>query len=259
MAVSAAINGGTLYKPYIVKRITEHETGQIIKEVKETIIRENIITEETSEIVRMTLESVVSLGTGRNAYIEGHSVGGKTGTAQKVKNGMYMVGNYIVSFIGFTPVDNPEVVVYVAIDYPKGITQYGGTVAAPVAKEILTDAINILGIEEDENVKDKVYNWNDTKYYDVPNVVGLEKKDAIYYFVLILIISIVALIINNIFGSNLMFISQNFPNTFINVIYVVCGKLFTLVMILGQATLPFWIVYEITNLIKKENENAINY
>lgn len=55
-----------------------------------------------------------------------------------------------------------------------------------------------------------------------------------------------------------MFISQNFPNTFVNVIYVVCGKLFTPVMILGQATLPFWIVYEITNLIKKENENAIN-
>ena len=92
-----------------------------------------------------------------------------------------------------------------------------------------------------------------TKYIE------LEKRDAIYYFVLILIISIVALIINNIFGSNLMFISQNFPNTFINVIYVVCGKLFTPVMILGQATLPFWIVYEITNLIKKENENAINY
>ena len=90
-----------------------------------------------------------------------------------------------------------------------------------------------------------------TKYIE------LEKKDAIYYFVLI--ISIVALIINNIFGSNLMFISQNFPNTFVNVIYVVCGKLFTPVMILGQATLPFWIVYEITNLIKKENENAINY
>ena len=92
-----------------------------------------------------------------------------------------------------------------------------------------------------------------TKYIE------LEKRDAIYYFVLILIISIVALIINNIFGSNLMFISQNFPNTFVNVIYVVCGKLFTPVMILGQATLPFWIVYEITNLIKKENENAINY
>jgi len=69
--------------------------------------------------------------------------------------------------------------VYVAIDYPKGITQYGGTVAAPVAKEILTDCINILNIEKDENVKDKVYNWNDVKYYDVPNVVGMLKEDAI--------------------------------------------------------------------------------
>ena len=91
------------------------------------------------------------------------------------------------------------------------------------------------------------------------NYIELEKKDAIYYFILILVISVVALIINNIFGSNLMFISQNFPNTFVNVIYVISGKLFTPVMILGQATLPFWIVYEITNLIKKENENAINY
>lgn len=177
-AVSAAINGGYLYKPYIVKRVLEPETNSIILENDKTLVRQ-VISEDTSKEVRRALESVVANGTGRNAYIEGHSVGGKTGTAQKVKNGMYMVGNYIVSFIGFTPVDNPEVVVYVAIDYPKGITQYGGTVAAPVAKEILTDAINILGIEEDENVKDKVYNWNDTKYYDVPNVVGLEKKEAI--------------------------------------------------------------------------------
>ncbi len=177
-AVSAAINGGYLYKPYIVKRVLEPETNSIILENDKSLVRQ-VISEETSKEVRRALESVVANGTGRNAYIEGHSVGGKTGTAQKVKNGMYMVGNYIVSFIGFTPVDNPEVIVYVAIDYPKGITQYGGTVAAPVAKEILTDAINILEIEEDEDVKDKVYNWNDTKYYDVPNVVGLEKKDAI--------------------------------------------------------------------------------
>ena len=89
-----------------------------------------------------------------------------------------MVGNYIVSFIGFTPTDNPEVIVYVAIDYPKGVIQYGGTIAAPIAKEILTDCINILGIKDD-NVKPKEYNWNETKYLDVPNVVGLEKKEAI--------------------------------------------------------------------------------
>ena len=135
-AVSAAINGGYLYKPYIVKRMLEPVTNSIIKENDKTLVR-RVISEESSKEVRRALESVVANGTGRNAYIEGYSVGGKTGTAQKVNNGTYMVGNYIVSFIGFTPADNPEVVVYVAIDHPKGVSQYGGTVAAPVAKSIL--------------------------------------------------------------------------------------------------------------------------
>lgn len=177
-AVSAAINGGHLYKPYVVKRVLEPTTNSVIAENNKTLVR-NVISKSASKEVRRALESVVANGTGRNAYIEGHSVGGKTGTAQKVNNGVYMVGNYIVSFIGFTPVDNPKVIVYVAIDNPKGVTQYGGTVSAPVAKSILTDCINILGIEEDENVIPKNYNWNDTKYYTVPNVVGLDKKDAI--------------------------------------------------------------------------------
>ena len=178
MAVSAAINGGTLYKPYIVKRITEHETGQIIKEVKESIIRENIITEETSEIVRMTLESVVSLGTGRNAYIDGYRVGGKTGTAQKVNNGVYMHGNYIVSFVGFLPANDPQIVVYLAIDNPKGVTQYGGTVSAPIVKNIMEDAIVALDIQKQEGGTEKKYQWYDKKYYTVENVVGLTKKEA---------------------------------------------------------------------------------
>ena len=143
-AVSAAINGGTLYKPYIVKRITEHETGQIIKEIEPTKVRENIVTKETSEKVRMTLESVVSLGTGRNAYIDGYRVGGKTGTAQKVNNGVYMHGNYIVSFIGFMPANDPKVVVYLAIDNPKGVTQYGGTVSAPIVKDFSLLAASFL-------------------------------------------------------------------------------------------------------------------
>lgn len=125
--VSAAINGGTLYQPYTVKYITEPKTNNIILENKRTKVRQ-VISEETSSLVRETLESVVSLGTGKNAYIENYRVGGKTGTAQKVKDGRYMAGNYIVSFVGFLPADKPEYVVYVAIDNPKGITQYGGTV-----------------------------------------------------------------------------------------------------------------------------------
>lgn len=178
VAVSAAINGGTLYKPYIVKRIVEHETGQIIEEVKPTIVSENIITEDTSLQVRMALESVVSLGTGRNAYIDGYRVGGKTGTAQKVNNGVYMTGNYIVSFIGFLPANDPEIVVYLAIDNPKGITQYGGTVSAPIVKNIMEDAIVALEIEKQEGGTEKKYQWYDKKYFTVEDVVGLSKKEA---------------------------------------------------------------------------------
>lgn len=88
-----------------------------------------VISEEASKKTALALESVVTNGTGRNAFIDGYRVGGKTGTAQKVKDGAYMSGNYILSFIGFLPADNPKVVVYVAIDNPKGIVQYGGTVA----------------------------------------------------------------------------------------------------------------------------------
>ena len=178
VAVSAAINGGTLYKPYIVKRVAYHENGQIIKEVKPTIVRDNIVTEDTSEKVRMTLESVVSLGTGRNAYIDGYRVGGKTGTAQKVNNGIYMQGNYIVSFIGFLPANDPKIVVYLAIDNPKGVTQYGGTVSAPIVKNIMEDAITSLNIEKQDGGTEKKYQWYDKKYYNVPNVVGKSKKEA---------------------------------------------------------------------------------
>lgn len=178
VAVSAAINGGTLYKPYIVKRIVEHETGQIIEEVKPVVVRDRIINSDTSEKVRMTLESVVSLGTGRNAYIDGYRVGGKTGTAQKVSNGVYMRGNYIVSFMGFLPANNPKAVVYLAIDNPKGITQYGGTVSAPVVRNIMEDVITALNIEKQEGGTEKEYQWYDKKYYNVPNVVGMSKRDA---------------------------------------------------------------------------------
>ena len=178
VAVSAAINGGTLYKPYIVKRVAYHENGQIIKEVKPTIVRDNIVTKDTSEKVRMTLESVVSLGTGRNAYIDGYRVGGKTGTAQKVNNGIYMQGNYIVSFIGFLPANDPKIVVYLAIDNPKGVTQYGGTVSAPIVKNIMEDAITSLNIEKQDGGTEKRYQWYDKKYYDVENVIGLSKKEA---------------------------------------------------------------------------------
>ena len=133
-AVSAAINGGILYKPYIVKSLNEPETNSVILENKPTVVRQ-VISSESSDIVKYALESVVQNGTGRNAYIEGYRVGGKTGTAQKVKDGRYMVGNYITSFIGFLPADDPQVIVYIAVDNAKGITQYGGTVHALLSEK----------------------------------------------------------------------------------------------------------------------------
>ena len=138
-----------------------------------------VISEDTSNKVRYALESVVARGTGHNAYIAGYRVGGKTGTAQKVSDGKYMSGNYITSFIGFLPADSPKVVVYIAIDNAKGITQYGGTVAAPIAKNVLQSCINILEIKERNNEIEREYNYFDKQYAKVPNVVGMNVQEAI--------------------------------------------------------------------------------
>ena len=128
--------------------------------------------------MREALESVVTNGTGRTAFIDGYRVGGKTGTAQKVKDGKYMVGNYIVSFIGFLPANDPKIVVYVAIDHAKGVTQYGGPIAGPIAKSILTSAIDILNIEKPKGASPKKYNVGEKIYLEVPNLVGKTKEDV---------------------------------------------------------------------------------
>ena len=176
-AVSAVINNGYLYQPYIVKSLEEPETKSIVK-LNEPVLRRRVISEESSKLARFALESVVANGSGRNAYIENYRVGGKTGTAQKVEDGHYLDGNYILSFVGFMPADDPKIVVYVAIDNPKGVTQYGGVVAAPIAKSILETAISVLNIESSDEVMPREYNWNDTKYYKIPDVVGQTKEEA---------------------------------------------------------------------------------
>ena len=176
-AVSAAINGGKLYKPYIVKSINEPETNSVIVKNEPKLVRK-VISEDTSKKVRYALESVVARGTGHNAYIPNYRVGGKTGTAQKVENGIYLKNNYITSFIGFMPSNNPEVIVYIAIDNAKGVTQYGGTVAAPIAKNVLNSIIDILNIQKQKNEIEKEFNYIDKVYVKVPNVVGMNKEDA---------------------------------------------------------------------------------
>ena len=176
-AVSAAINGGKLYKPYIVKRIAEHETGEIILENDPTLVRQ-VISEDTSRTVRMALESVVALGTGRTAYIQDYRVGGKTGTAQKAVNGSYVDGGYILSFIGIAPIDDPQIVLYVAMDNPKNCVQYGGTTVAPIARKMLVDILPSMGIEKVSKQKEKTYTYMDVESIKVENYVGKSKSEV---------------------------------------------------------------------------------
>ena len=176
-AVSASINGGKLYKPYIVKGIKDNSIKSNVYENKKELKR-RVISEDTSAKVRYALESVVANGSGRNAYIENYRVGGKTGTAQKVKDGHYMEGNYILSFIGFMPADKPEIVVYAAVDNAKNAPQYGGTVSAPIARNIMLSSIDVLNIKERKNGMLKEYMWTDKKYYVVPDVLGKTIEEA---------------------------------------------------------------------------------
>lgn len=176
-AVSAVVNGGTLYTPYLVKNYLEPETNTVIKSV-EPVSKGQVISSETSSLMRYALESVVAKGSGHNAYIENYRVGGKTGTAQTVENGVYSSSKYILSFIGFMPSDDPEIVLYVAVENAKGVVQYGGTVAAPIARNIFLSAIDILEIEKDYEGIPKEYTWLDTKYVVVPDVVGKTVSDA---------------------------------------------------------------------------------
>lgn len=171
-AVSAIINNGNLYTPYIVSKVGDECINKKLK-------RSGIVTSETSSLVRYALESVVANGSGRNAYIENYRIGGKTGTAQKVgENGTYMDNNYILSFIGFLNSENPEYVVYIALDNPKGITQYGGVASAPIAKRIFENIISIYDIKPSEGGIQKQYKWDDVIYITIPNVIGMTKKEA---------------------------------------------------------------------------------
>lgn len=176
-AVSAVVNGGTLYEPYIVKSISEKETNSIIKETKKKKIRK-VISEKTSRIMRHALESVVAKGGGKSAYIEGYRIGGKTGTAQKVKDGKYMVGNYIMSFMSVVPANNPEAVLYLAIDNPKNTALLSSYTTTPIARRILLDIIEALDIKKQEGELEKDLEWTDIPTHKVPNVVGKTVDEA---------------------------------------------------------------------------------
>lgn len=176
-AVSAVVNGGKLYQPYILKSISEKETGNIIKKNSKKFIRQTI-SKETSNTMRRALENVVAKGGGKAAYIDGYRIGGKTGTAQKVENGVYLVNNYIMSFMAVVPSNNPEAVLYLAIDNPKHTAMLSSYTTTPIARRILLDIIEALDIKKQDSQIEKEKEWSDKTIYEVPNVVGMTKKEA---------------------------------------------------------------------------------
>ena len=142
VTVSSIINGGNRVTPHVGTAIID-ENGKLVKEF-EYEAESGIVSEETSEIMQMLLESVVSEGSGKNAYLEGYSIGGKTATSQTLPRS---ANKYISSFLGFAPADDPQVLGMVIIHDPQGV-YYGGTIAAPVLKSIYDNVLPYLGIEK---------------------------------------------------------------------------------------------------------------
>lgn len=145
-SISMILNGGTRITPHLGVEL-ESSDGTAVKKLTYSA-QENIISSQTSETMRMILESVVSEGSGKKAYVEGYQVGAKTGTSEKLPRHS---NKYIASCMGFAPADHPVVAALVLIDEPQGI-YYGGTIAAPVISELLDNALPYLGVERGETV-----------------------------------------------------------------------------------------------------------
>ena len=142
VTVSSIINGGTRVTPHVGKAVLD-ENGETVEEF-DYEAEDGIVSEETSETMQMLLESVVSEGSGKNAYIEGYSIGGKTATSQTLPRS---ANKYISSFLGFAPADDPQILGIVIIHDPQGV-YYGGTIAAPVLRDIYDNVLPYLGIEK---------------------------------------------------------------------------------------------------------------
>ena len=175
-AQAACINGGYLYEPYIVDQVLDDD-GNVLSQHDSTPIRQ-VVSEETSAIVREALEYVVSSGSGKNGQVAGYRIGGKTGTADKTgtKTADNPKGDVVVSFMCFAPADDPQYIMLLTMDTPRrdtGTAVYGGTMVAPAASQIMAEILPALGIEPD-------YSADELAGADaaVPYVVGKSAADA---------------------------------------------------------------------------------
>lgn len=187
-AVAAVANGGKLMEPHIIKSITDPATKTTTMTEPKMVRR--VISEQTSRQVSEYLEQVVSdqkIGTGKNAYIEGYRVAGKTGTAQKFIDGKYSQEKFMVSFIGYAPVDNPKIVLYIAVDEPNNAAAGGGTVAAPAFREIVLKSLRKMGVapnwvpEHNSETKEVKVKVPDMKDKNVSNAKAELKGKAMPY------------------------------------------------------------------------------
>ena len=166
VALNTVVNNGKLMKPYLVDRI-EDSNGKIVEQNKPIIIKK-IFSDEISRLVRRYMEAVVNYGTGKNAYISGYRVAGKTGTAQKSAVGGYTKGKYFSSFFAFFPADKPKYAMLITVNEPKG-NYYGADVALPSVRHVLEKLIDYRKIETNGRIKK---NTDDKK----SDVVKEEKK-----------------------------------------------------------------------------------
>lgn len=128
--------------------------------------------------MRVALESVVAYGGAKGSYIKGYKIGGKTGTAQKAENGKYLTGEYILSYLCAAPINDPQIVIYLALDAPKSNVQYGGTVVSPIVRNALEDILVYLDVEKVEDQMPKTKLWSDPVVVLVPDYLGKKKKEV---------------------------------------------------------------------------------
>lgn len=185
---SAVINGGNLYQPYVVQKVTD-ANGNVVQEEEPNLVRQ-VVSEQTSQRARAILETVVSEGGGSNAYQAGYRIGGKTGSAETLED-----GRTIVSFMGFAPADDPQVIVLMAYDTPKeaspgssygscGVYISGGAMAAPRAGELIAQILDYMGVEKqyttEESAATTVTTPQVTGYTVADAATRLEKKNLTY-------------------------------------------------------------------------------
>lgn len=147
---ASLINGGYYYKPRVVKQV-QNDAGDVVEEIGAEVLRETI-SEETSETIRSYLEETVKSGTGTKAQIPGYSIGGKTGTAEKIPRNKE---DYYISFMGFAPVNNPQLLIYVTIDEPNVDNQANAALAVSLEKECMEEILKICGIEPTEELTEE--------------------------------------------------------------------------------------------------------